>query len=211
MSTNIRQSNARTWVRNRLNVSKGADVASATNVTLGSDGNIFDITGTTTIARINPTNFKAGAMIVLQFDGACTLTNAAGTDTAVAVSLALTGAADYVTVAGDVLGFYYDGTVWQEMFRNNLGDNAWGDGQDIVLGGTTGTKIGTSATTQKLGFFNATPIVQPLGVAVTTSGFTAGSGAAVLVDSTFTGGSGSTAYHLSDVVLALKNLGLLKA
>lgn len=34
------------------------------------------------------------------------------------------------------------------------------DPLNIVLGTTTGTKIGT-ATTQKLGFFNATPIVQP--------------------------------------------------
>ena len=31
---------------------------------------------------------------------------------------------------------------------------------DLVLGTTTGTKIGT-ATTQKLGFYNATPVVQP--------------------------------------------------
>jgi hypothetical protein len=31
---------------------------------------------------------------------------------------------------------------------------------NVVLGTTTGTKIGT-ATTQKLGFYNATPIVQP--------------------------------------------------
>jgi len=34
-----------------------------------------------------------------------------------------------------------------------------GDGYNIILGSTTGTKIGT-ATTQKLGFFNATPVVQ---------------------------------------------------
>ena len=34
---------------------------------------------------------------------------------------------------------------------------------NIVLGTTTGTKIGT-ATTQKLGFYNATPIVQPASV-----------------------------------------------
>jgi hypothetical protein len=33
------------------------------------------------------------------------------------------------------------------------------DARDIVLGSTTGTKIGT-ATTQKLGFFNVTPVVQ---------------------------------------------------
>jgi hypothetical protein len=36
-----------------------------------------------------------------------------------------------------------------------------GDAGNVVLGGTTGTKIGTSATAQKLGFFNATPVVQP--------------------------------------------------
>lgn len=34
------------------------------------------------------------------------------------------------------------------------------DATDIILNGTTGTKIGT-ATTQKLGFYNATPVVQP--------------------------------------------------
>jgi len=36
-----------------------------------------------------------------------------------------------------------------------------GDASNIVLNATTGSKIGT-ATTQKLGFFNATPIVQPV-------------------------------------------------
>lgn len=36
------------------------------------------------------------------------------------------------------------------------------DGVNVVLATTTGTKIGTS-TTQKLAFFNATPIVQPSG------------------------------------------------
>lgn len=33
------------------------------------------------------------------------------------------------------------------------------DGADLILGSTTGTKIGT-ATTQKLGFYNATPVVR---------------------------------------------------
>jgi hypothetical protein len=35
------------------------------------------------------------------------------------------------------------------------------EGSNLAVGTTTGTKIGT-ATTQKLGFFNATPVVQPL-------------------------------------------------
>lgn len=34
------------------------------------------------------------------------------------------------------------------------------DGLNVILGTTTGTKIGT-ATTQKIGFFNATPVVKP--------------------------------------------------
>ena len=40
------------------------------------------------------------------------------------------------------------------------------DAKNIILGTTTGTKIGTS-TSQKIGFWNATPVVQP--TAVTTS------------------------------------------
>ena len=80
---------------------------------------------------------------------------------------------------------------------------------DIVLGTTTGTKIGT-AITQKLGFYNATPVVQQATTG-TTAGFTANSGTTVRDDSTFTGGSGTKAYRVSDIVLALKNLGLLAA
>ena len=41
------------------------------------------------------------------------------------------------------------------------------DALNIAVGTTTGTKIGT-ATTQKLGFFNATPVVQPTAVADAT-------------------------------------------
>ena len=36
------------------------------------------------------------------------------------------------------------------------------EAKDVTLGTTTGTKIGT-ATTEKLGFYNATPVVQPAG------------------------------------------------
>ena len=41
------------------------------------------------------------------------------------------------------------------------------DALNIAVGTTTGTKIGT-ATTQKLGFYNATPVVQPTAVADAT-------------------------------------------
>jgi hypothetical protein len=43
---------------------------------------------------------------------------------------------------------------------------------NLILGTTTGTKIGT-ATNQKLGFYNATPVVQPTAVADATDAATA--------------------------------------
>ena len=81
------------------------------------------------------------------------------------------------------------------------------DGRNIQVGLTTGTKIGT-ATGQKLGFFNATPVIQQSSTGETT-GFTAGSGTAVLDDSTFTGNTGSTAYTIGDIVKHLKTIGII--
>jgi hypothetical protein len=84
-----------------------------------------------------------------------------------------------------------------------------GDAQNINIGSTTGTKIGI-ATNQKIGFWNVTPVVQPATTG-TTTGFTAGSGTAMNSASTSTGGTGSSAYTFGDVVLALKQIGLMAA
>ena len=75
------------------------------------------------------------------------------------------------------------------------------DAKNIILNTTTGTKIGTS-TTQKLGFWNATPIAKPTtGIAGAT--FVAGAGTAVNDASTFGG------YTLKQIAQALINMGLL--
>lgn len=72
---------------------------------------------------------------------------------------------------------------------------------NLVFGTGSGTKIGT-ATTQKLGFWNVTPIVQPT-TAVTASVFVANAGTGINSASTFDG------YTIAKVVKALRNLGLL--
>lgn len=80
---------------------------------------------------------------------------------------------------------------------------------NVVLGTATGTKFGT-ATSQKLAFYNSTPVVQQATTG-TSTGFTAGGGTTATSTSTFTGNSGSAAYTVGDIVLALKNLGLMAA
>lgn len=61
-----------------------------------------------------------------------------------------------------------------------------------------------------MGFWSAVadPVQQPYSTGQ-TSGFTAGSGSAAKDDSTYTGGTGSRAYTVGDIVKHLKALGLL--
>jgi hypothetical protein len=75
------------------------------------------------------------------------------------------------------------------------------EGVNFVLGTTTGTRIGT-ATNQRIGFWNATPIVQPT-TAVASATRVVGAGATVTVTDTFDG------YTLAQIVKALRNTGLL--
>lgn len=60
-----------------------------------------------------------------------------------------------------------------------------------------------------MAFFRSTPVGQPSSTGE-TSGVTAGTGTSINDDATFTGGVGSTAYTVSDIVKHLKNLGLLQ-
>jgi len=81
---------------NLVKLSKGADVASAASLTLGTDGNYFDITGTTTITSI--ATLGVGIVVRLHFDAALTLTHHA-------TDLVLPGAANITTAAGDEATF----------------------------------------------------------------------------------------------------------
>ena len=86
---------------------KGADVASASSIALGTDGNFFDITGTTTIQTI--TAKQAGCIVALHFDGALTLTDDTG-------NLELNGS-DVIIAAEDNVILGCDGTNWHLLSK----------------------------------------------------------------------------------------------
>ena len=79
-----------------FNLSKGVDISSANALVLGSDGNYFDVTGTTTINSIGAVGI--GTVVKLHFDSALTLTHNA-------TNLILPGAKDITTAAGDEAEF----------------------------------------------------------------------------------------------------------
>lgn len=81
----------------QVNWAKGADVASANALTLGTDGNVFDITGTTAITSIG--TLGVGTTVLLQFDGILTLTHDGD-------NIDIPGDANITTAAGDTCIFY---------------------------------------------------------------------------------------------------------
>jgi len=85
--------------------SKGADVASSAALTLGTDGNYFDITGTTAITSIG--SLGIGTVIKLHFDDTLTLTHHA-------TDLVLPGLFNIVARVGDEAEFIeYDTGKWR--------------------------------------------------------------------------------------------------
>ena len=120
---------------------KGADLASATALTLGTDGNTFDVTGTTTITSIS--SLAAGALIVLEFDGILLLTYN-GT------SLILPGNEDITTGVGDV-------SLWQSEGGGNWrclsyvrrdGGNLFETKGDTLASASVAITAGSAATGQ---------------------------------------------------------------
>lgn len=88
---------------------KGADVASANDITLGYDGNLYYITGTTQVNTISATNWTAGSKITLIFESGITVAHqTAGTG----AQFKLQDGLDLVTAAETLVEFIYDGTYW---------------------------------------------------------------------------------------------------
>lgn len=69
----------------------------------------------------------------------------------------------YVTATGGGRQFYQDSTGATQIDLVVGTGITLGNSHNLILGTTTGTKIGTAAA-QKLGFWNAAPVVQPTGM-----------------------------------------------
>jgi hypothetical protein len=76
-----------------------------------------------------------------------------------------------------------------------------GDANNIAVGTTTGTKIGTAAS-QKLAFWNKTPVAQPT-TGISEAAFVADSGGSIHPTSTFGG------YTIAQIAQALIDVGIL--
>ncbi len=120
--------------------SKGADVASAGALTLGADGNSFDITGTTAITSIG--TFGVGTTVILRFDDALTLTHHA-------TDLILPGGANITTAAGDIAIFteYATGD-WRCVSYQvaATAPGAGGGGLELIASGSVSAAAAFAAT-----------------------------------------------------------------
>lgn len=155
-------------------LAKGADVASATALSLGDDGNYFDITGTTAITSIDTVG--VGTIVYLHFDGALTLTHHA-------TDLILPGGANITTAAGDEatfieyasgdwrcinyqyaavepISFYEEGTFSPTILDNSLSDS---EGQTYTYQEGHYTRIGNMVV------FSLRVTVSSLGTLTTTN------------------------------------------
>jgi hypothetical protein len=88
---------------------EGSDLTAASTLTLGTDGNVFHVAGSTGITAIS----GGQARITLIFDSTPTLTHSAG--------LSLQGGKDFTVAANDIMEFVNDGDDWAEVSRTRAG------------------------------------------------------------------------------------------
>lgn len=141
-----------------IQVEPGADAnalyigASATGITLAAAASKLGFFGATPIVKPISTTDLRVAMInlgLLTTGGATPLDLNGGTITSPLLTIA-SGTELVLGVSGD--------TASLRTYRNMI----ISDTKNLIFSGTTGSKIGT-ATSQKIGFWNAAPIVQPTG------------------------------------------------
>jgi hypothetical protein len=132
---------------------KGGDIASADPLVIDTDGEYFDVTGTTGFTAMT---IAAGRQVTLQFDGALTMTHHA-------TNLDLPGEANITTVAGDVATF-------QSTGANTV--------QCINYTRATGVPVVVTATATELNYLDITT----LGTSEASKALTADANGTVTID-----------------------------
>jgi hypothetical protein len=111
----------------RMLHSQGDDVASVINLSLDetNNGNVYSITGTETIARINNSQWQNGAELVLKFDDILLIGNSVQVSGNFA-PINLAKGSDYTTVAGDTIAFRLIDDEWFEVTNTKEGGGSSG-------------------------------------------------------------------------------------
>jgi hypothetical protein len=108
---------------------KGGDISSASPCVIDTDGDYFDVSGTTNFAAFT---VVAGRRFTIQFDGVLTMTHHA-------TNLDLPGGANITTAAGDVGEFFATGTNTVQCVNYTKADGT----AVVAAGGGAWTLIGT--------------------------------------------------------------------
>lgn len=185
----------------------------------------LDLTGTGGTSNAASLRFSAGTIRWMDFGtaagnpaGAPTFTTrSAGTKIVFASGLGAAGVDYSIGVSANAFWFavtnatshnyiWYGGTTVAMTLGSNgnltlVGDLTIPNAKNIILGTGTGTKIGTG-TTQKLSFWNKTPVVQPTN-AITASAFVANTSG--IANDTATYGT----YTIGQIAAALIQVGIL--
>mgnify|MGYP006405982631 CR=1 FL=1 len=120
-------------IASTLKMNKGGDIASASPLVIDTDGNYFDVTGTTNFAAMT---VEEGNFFMLQFDGALTITHGSGIE--------LPGAANLTTATGDRLICYATAANTVEVM--SVETEAAASAGGFTLGTEQATTSGTSWT-----------------------------------------------------------------
>ncbi len=215
--TNAGQNNTTAAANTLIGSGAGAGVTTGgSNIYIGRDAGSNNQTSSlnTAIGVFAMLNHNTGTHnIVIGFNSARYLadgtTNATSFDSCVylgnSIKVTSSGVSNEIILGFNAIGNGSNtATLGNTSITNTYlrGNINYTDGGNFVIGTTTGTKIGT-ATSQKIGFWNATPIVQPTtGVAAATR--VGGGGTTVTDTDTFDG------YTIAQLVKALRNMGALE-
>jgi hypothetical protein len=86
-------------------------------MTLGMDGNYFEISGTTQINRITTTTWQAGSFCIMKFAASVTVAHQGAATSGALARINLSGSANFGATANDTLTLVYNGTDWFEVCR----------------------------------------------------------------------------------------------